>query len=189
MENTIEEPSLPKPKRIITGHNSEGQAIVQFVDEGHWTNVGDGSSKWNVFWATKTFPVDITHDESLETEIVTGSLTLPNGTVVRLVDRAPHSSGPVHRTQSLDYGFMIEGEAELLCNSGDRITMRPGDVCIQRSTMHQWINNTDKWNRMAFVLMDAEPIKIGDQLFQGEVGLNNISQVRPRADVVQVAKA
>ena len=86
----------------------------------------------------------------------------------------------MHRTQSLDYGIMVQGEAELLLDSGDRITMRPGDICVQRATMHQWINSTDKWHRMVFVLMDAEPIESGGRIFQGETGLDNMNGVIPR---------
>src|ERR1700709_2472001 len=95
--------SVYSPKRIITGHNTDGKAIVQLVDEGHWESIAGGTSKYNVFWLTKTSPVNIAHDETLEKEITTGSLTLPNGTVFRIVDRAPQSKGPMHRTQSLDY--------------------------------------------------------------------------------------
>lgn len=169
-----------QPQRIVTGHNQDGKAVIQLVDEGQWKSIGDGTSKYNVFWTTKSVPVDIAHDECLEKEVVTGSLSLPNGTVLRVLDRAPHSAGPMHRTQSLDYGIMVQGEAELLLDSGDRITMRPGDICVQRATMHQWINSTDKWHRMVFVLMVAEPIEIGGRLFQGETGLDNMNGVIPR---------
>jgi quercetin dioxygenase-like cupin family protein len=172
--------SKSSPKRIVTGHNADGKAIVQLVDEGHWESIAGGTSKYNVFWATKTSPVDITHDETLQPEITTGSLTLPNGTVFRIVDRAPRTKGPMHRTQSLDYGVVIEGESELLMDSGDRITMKAGDVCVQRSTMHQWINNTDKWNRMVFILMDALPLEVAGKVYQGETGLDHIKEIGSR---------
>ena len=35
--------------------------------------------------------------------------------------------------------------------------MRPGDVLIQRGTYHAWSNRSGC--RMAFVLIDAEPLK------------------------------
>ncbi|OAA66930.1 cupin domain containing protein [Niveomyces insectorum RCEF 264] len=174
--------ALPNPKRIITGHDAKtGKATIQLVDEGHWQKIASGTSKYNVFWKSQTMPVDINHDESLETEIVTGSLSLPNGTILRIVDRAPHTKGPMHRTQSLDYGIMVQGTSELLMDSGDRTEMQPGDVCIQRGTMHQWINNTDHWNRMIFVLMDALPLEVGDHKYSGETGLDHIKEIAPRS--------
>lgn len=130
------------PKRVVTGHDAEGRGVVQVVDEGHWESIAGANAKYNVFWATKTSPVDIARDETLQKDIRTGSLSFPNGTVLRFVDRAPNSRGPMHRTQSLDYGVVLEGTTELLMDSGDRITLKSGDVCIQRATMHQWINNT-----------------------------------------------
>ena len=173
----------PTPKRIITGHDeATGKATIQLVDQGHWQSIAGGTSKYNVFWKSQTMPVDIAHDESLEPEIVTGSLTLPNGTVLRIVDRAPHTEGPMHRTQSMDYGIMVQGTTELLVDSGERIEMQSGDVCIQRGTMHQWINNTDHWNRMIFVLMDALPLEVGAHKFAGETGLDHIKEIKPRSE-------
>ena len=33
------------------------------------------------------------------------------------------------------------------------MTMKPGDVLIQRGTMHAWYNTSDSWARMHFILM------------------------------------
>jgi quercetin dioxygenase-like cupin family protein len=184
METTSSGIPNPNPKRIITGHNaSTGKATIQLVDQGHWQSIAGGTSKYNVFWKSESMPIDITHDECLQSEITTDSLTLPNGTVLRIVDRAPHSKGPMHRTQSLDYGIMVQGTTDLLVDSGDRIEMQPGDVCIQRGTMHQWINNSDQWNRMIFVLIDALPLQVGEHKFAGESGLDHIKEIKPRSAV------
>jgi quercetin dioxygenase-like cupin family protein len=168
-------------RRIITGHDANGKGIIQVVDEGNWQSIAGGTSAYNVMWATRTSPVDIANDETLEREITTGSLSMANGTVLRIVERAPHSQGPMHRTQSLDYGIVIDGEMELVMDSGDRMVLKKGDVCIQRATMHQWNNNTDKWNRMVFVLMDALPLEVAGQTYAGEVGLDHIKEISRRS--------
>jgi quercetin dioxygenase-like cupin family protein len=168
-------------RRIITGHNAEGKAIIQVVDDGNWQDIASGTSKYNVMWATKTSPVDIAHDETLSPEITTGSLTMANGTVLRMVERAPHSKGPMHRTQSLDYGIVTEGEWELVVDSGESMILRKGDVCVQRATMHQWNNNTDNWNRMVFVLMDALPLEVAGRTYAGETGLDHIKEIARRS--------
>lgn len=167
-------------RRIITGHDAEGKGIIQVVDDGNWQSIAGGTSKYNVMWATKTSPVDIANDETLEKEITTGSLSMANGTVLRIVERAPHSKGPMHRTQSLDYGIVVDGEMELVMDSGDRMVLKKGDVCIQRATMHQWNNNTDKWNRMVFILMDALPLEVAGKTYAGEVGLDHIKEIARR---------
>jgi hypothetical protein len=37
-------------------------------------------------------------------------------------------------------------------DDGVRIDMKPGDVCVQRGTIHGWTNYTDKPARVYFIL-------------------------------------
>lgn len=72
----------------------------------------------------------------------------------------------MHRTVSLDYGCVLEGEVELLLDSGEKRTMKRGDVAIQRGTMHQWINHSKtEWTRMLFVLQESKPLSIAGEKF------------------------
>ncbi len=65
---------------------------------------------------------------------------------------APHPL--MHRTQTLDYGIVMEGELTLVVDRGES-TMRAGDIIIQRGTNHAWANRSDKNCRVAFVLIDG----------------------------------
>jgi mannose-6-phosphate isomerase-like protein (cupin superfamily) len=65
---------------------------------------------------------------------------------------APHPL--MHRTQTLDYGIVIEGELTLVLDRGET-TVRAGDIIIQRGTNHAWANRSDKTCRVAFVLIDG----------------------------------
>lgn len=72
---------------------------------------------------------------------------------------AKHSNGRhfwFHRTDSLDYAIVLEGEITLLVDEGEA-TLRAGDVAIQRATSHAWSNRTDTVARVAFVLIGTEP--------------------------------
>ena len=160
-----------KPKRFVTGHDSDGKGVVQVVDEGLWTKINNDIVRYNVMWTTSTFPIDIKHDDSLEKEKTVLSLSLPNGTVLRMVDRSPGSSSAMHRTQSLDYGVVIEGDMDMIMDSGEKVTLKRGDVCIQRGTKHQWRNSTKTWNRMLFVLIDALPLEVAGKVYSGGDGL------------------
>ena len=66
---------------------------------------------------------------------------------------APHPL--MHRTQTLDYGIVVEGELTLVLDRGET-TVRAGDIIIQRGTNHAWANRTDKNCRVAFVLIDGQ---------------------------------
>ena len=46
-------------------------------------------------------------------------------------------------------------------DGGDAVTVRAGDVVIQRGTNHVWHNVSDARCRFAWVLLDAEPVKVG----------------------------
>ena len=60
----------------------------------------------------------------------------------------------MHRTQSIDYGIVIEGEMTLVLEAGET-RLRRGDVVIQRGTNHAWANRSGRPCRMLFVLIDG----------------------------------
>ena len=86
----------------------------------------------------------------------------------------------MHRTQSLDYGVVIEGEMDMIMDSGQVVTLKRGDVCVQRGTKHQWRNSTKTWNRMLFVLIDAMPLEVAGQVHSGETGYEHVKGIASR---------
>jgi len=87
------------------------------------------------------------------------------GTALRFVDFAPSKEPYMHRTESIDYGVVLEGVMELILDSGEKRIMKRGDVCVQRGTMHAWKNITENegWARMLFTLVAAEKVVVGGQ--------------------------
>jgi len=68
---------------------------------------------------------------------------------------APHPL--MHRTETLDYGIVLEGELTLVVDRGEA-TARAGDIIIQRGTNHAWANRSGKNCRVAFVLIDGRSV-------------------------------
>ena len=60
----------------------------------------------------------------------------------------------MHRTESVDYGVVIEGELTLVLDAGE-VLLRPGSVVIQRGSNHAWANRSGRPCRMLFVLLDG----------------------------------
>lgn len=60
----------------------------------------------------------------------------------------------MHRTETVDYAVVLEGEITLLLDEGD-VVLKAGDVVIQRGTNHAWSNRSGKPVRMLYVLMDG----------------------------------
>ncbi|BBC71808.1 cupin [Altererythrobacter sp. B11] len=60
----------------------------------------------------------------------------------------------MHRTETIDYGIVLEGELVLILDEGETLC-RPGDVIIQRGTNHGWANRSSSNCRIAFILIDG----------------------------------
>lgn len=61
----------------------------------------------------------------------------------------------MHRTQTIDYGIVLEGELVLIMDEGET-TVCSGDIVIQRGTNHGWSNRSAKPCRIAFILIDGQ---------------------------------
>lgn len=68
-------------------------------------------------------------------------------------ESAPHPL--MHRTKTVDYGIVLEGEITLVLDLGET-TIRAGDIVVQNGTNHAWANRSGKACRMAFILIDGE---------------------------------
>ena len=68
-------------------------------------------------------------------------------------DEAPHPL--MHRTQTVDYGIVLEGELTMILDRSET-TVKAGDIVIQRGTNHAWANRTSKMCRVAFILIDGQ---------------------------------
>ncbi|HWK42782.1 MAG TPA: cupin domain-containing protein [Croceibacterium sp.] len=60
----------------------------------------------------------------------------------------------MHRTESVDYGIVLEGELTLILDIGETV-VRAGDIVIQRGTNHGWANRSGQNCRIAFILIDG----------------------------------
>jgi len=161
----------------VTGHNEDnGTAIIQSKRPGQWSSYDDKLLGFSVAYTTSSFPVSLNKDADLSTHDDLMSkqklgLVNPNGTVCRIVDFAPGFDCMMHRTQSLDYGIVLEGSIELVLDSGETQLMQRGDVAVQRATMHAWRNpSKHEWARMVFVLQDCQKVILGGKTLKEDLG-------------------
>ncbi|KAL1897606.1 hypothetical protein Sste5346_003912 [Sporothrix stenoceras] len=151
-------------KRFITTHDANGKTTfdTSIPEEAPFKVLPDGA-EFALCYATNGFPVQLNDGKDLATyDHYTKNLpgvTISTGTVLRVVNIRPGSTAPMHRTVSLDYGVVIEGEIELILDSGAKRLMQRGDMSVQRGTNHTWRNTSDtEWARMLYVLQPAEPV-------------------------------
>lgn len=61
----------------------------------------------------------------------------------------------MHRTETVDYGIVLDGELVLIVDDGETV-VRQGDIVIQRGTNHGWANRSGRNCRIAFILIDGQ---------------------------------
>ena len=167
-------------RRVVTGHNNNGAAIIAMDGEAQNVRVRAANRLTStLLWAEDSTPSDNSGDiDKADREI--GVAPPDGGSVFRIVEFVPddHSVSneemkrelgldpddgtPVrhpgmHRTHSVDYGIVLSGEIDMLVDE-DEVHLTAGDVVIQRGTNHAWANRGTEPCRIAFVLIDAKPL-------------------------------
>jgi quercetin dioxygenase-like cupin family protein len=142
-------------RRVVTGHDKNGIAVFASDNQYETIVIPSGDAAMATIWTTTTVPADL-NDETDGRERDAGT-TLKGGSVIRVVDMLPNASSPMHRTSSIDYGIIISGTIELELDNHEYKKMGPGDIIVQRGTIHKWRNPSDtEVCRIVFVLTEAK---------------------------------
>jgi mannose-6-phosphate isomerase-like protein (cupin superfamily) len=170
-------------RRVVTGHNAEGTAVVLQDGPTPHTRVRPGRGNVSrLLWVTRESPADIEGDAD-RAEGFSGTAPPPRGSVLRVVDFPPVTDAELaqfpadylarehggldtsgrrapshpfmHRTDSVDYAIVLQGEIDMKLDD-EWIRLKAGDVLVQQATNHAWMNRGTGWARVAFVLLDAK---------------------------------
>jgi mannose-6-phosphate isomerase-like protein (cupin superfamily) len=160
---------LMKIRRVVTGHDSEGNARV--VDdravEPITSELMPGYAAYRLWGRDErpTFPDDGSPRRAeayfppsdgsrfMINTIAPGELVQPPdldeaaalAELERLMPGAMAAMEPdapgMHTTDSIDYVLVVSGEVTLELDDGERTVLRPGDVVVQNGTRHAWRNH------------------------------------------------
>jgi len=148
------------PRRIVTGHDASGKSVV-LSDAPTPKTLDIGTAAFHEIWITDETPAPIDAGEREPTDRPVRTPPPVNGVTVRFTEMAPGAEAPMHRTETVDVGVVLEGETWLLLDDGSQTLMRAGDVVVQRGTNHAWANRSDRPVRMVFAMIDGT---ISDEL-------------------------
>src|SRR3954467_15784843 len=151
---------MSAPRRIVTGHDAAGKSVV-LSDAPAPKTLDIGTAAFHEVWITSEMPARFAGPEPEPTDPPVRTPPPPSSVMVRFTEMAPGAESPMHRTETVDVGVVLEGETWLLLDDGSETRVGPGDAVVQRGTNHAWANRSDRPVRMLFVLIDGA---IGDEL-------------------------
>ena len=149
-------------RRVVTGHDKNGRAIVTIDEVAKNVVQGRPGAHAAVIWTTEGFPVDNDGDADASGRKV--GTTLDGGTVFRVVSFGPGVTPRNHRTDSIDYAVVIVGRDRHGARRRQSVHLKAGDVLVQRGTIHNWVNKGTAPCVIAFVLVAAKPVTAGGKV-------------------------
>ncbi len=144
---------MSAPRRVVTGHDETGRSI--FLSDGPVPVTRSSEEISLIFhevWNTVGELAPIAPSEPEPTERPLRIAPDGAGTNIRVNEFLPGAQSPLHRTASVDYGIVLEGEITLILTDSE-VDLRAGDIVVQRGTDHAWHNRSQHVTRVAFILV------------------------------------
>ena len=143
-------------RRVVTGVGPDGRSCVVSdgpVPEGAaWTEPGTGRGADP--WIVESLPVDLAELADPTAHYVLQEWPSPGGAIARVISWEPGFAYPLHRSETLDVGWVLAGRVELILEDSS-VELAAGDTIVQRGTMHGWKVLGDSPAILACVLLDA----------------------------------
>ncbi len=139
-------------RRIVTGHDANGRSYVvsdERVTGGAFPNLFKTTGDDPFGPGPERTPRELKPTDSQRLEPEVGGA---NFVFVTLPPTPPDAELGWHRTETVDINVLLGGELILVLDTEER-TLHPGDVVIQRNTMHAWKNPTSEPVYWAAVLV------------------------------------
>jgi len=147
----LQEASQQPFRRVVTGFNPSGQSTIvsdgQVPDSACFENGCD-------LWMEMAVPVDYRSQSDPMAEHPMQQWPPPGGVIVRVLTWEPGHSFPMHRSDTIDFVFVISGQLEMILEDGSTV-LGPGDTVVQRGTNHAWRVVGDEPCSLAAVLLSA----------------------------------
>jgi cupin domain len=128
-------------RRIVTANNAQGKSFIlsdERVTGGQFPSLfkATGDNPLGPGAAGELKKVLPTDQPQLEPSLGGSSFHF-----VSLPPWKPDTKPLWHRTTTLDYNILLEGELVMLVETGE-VILHPGDVVVQRNTLHAWKNSS-----------------------------------------------
>mgnify|MGYP006426489847 CR=1 FL=1 len=166
-------------RRIVAGNDENGKAVIQFDSEAANVRNPTSTIESTLLWVTDSAPANNAGNEDAADQAI-GIPPPSNGSIFRIVEFGPEGGAAttdeqeylasvgaeqhegarhpgMHKTNSIDYAIIMSGEIDMLVDE-DEVHVKAGDVVVQRGNNHAWANRGSEPCRIAFILIDADPV-------------------------------
>jgi hypothetical protein len=161
----------PAARLVVTGHSPEGRAVFVSDAAAPELDLAGGAVRMRMLWGrddVAAFP------DSGAAPAATAAVPPPGGCrfatltiaaganeayhgfiVAAMGDRAEPENPGFHRTPSLDFIVVLEGEITLELDSQQQRVMRRGDMAVLNGVRHRWANHGSAEATIAAVMIGA----------------------------------
>jgi naringenin degradation protein FdeH len=142
-------------RRVVSCSNARAKGSVS-IDGAPAKVFANGGFSFAEIYATEAPVPDLKDEHDIAAGFDQFSMDLaPGATRFRIVEFPPMDPGNpgsmMHKTPTIDYLVILEGEIDLLFDDGSEVHLKQGDCVVQRGVMHSWCNRSGRPVRMAAV--------------------------------------
>jgi hypothetical protein len=144
-------------RRVINGKTAKGKwgVLEDGVASARESFTIEGTAAFEVqhFWNVATLSLET--DDHSDASHLADIFTLAPGSSRFFIESMAPTAAPTgwHRTNTIDYEYIISGRIDLLMEDGTSSTLDAGDVNVQLGGMHQWWNRYDEPCVLAIVMV------------------------------------
>lgn len=150
-----------RTRREVTGHDARGKSVVLSdapPPQHHPMHGPEIGADFHEIWSEADTTPTLSSTNAQEPNERPFTIMPGAGHLLRILEVYPLRDGGkrtvMHRTRTLDYVVVIEGELVLILDDSE-VILKAGEVVVQRGTDHAWENRSGGVARATFFHIDA----------------------------------
>ncbi len=142
-------------RRILTGLGEDGKSAI-LIDEPLDHSAGGAA----MVWAAPALPIDNSLPADAPFPVFSFDQMHAGGASFMVMEYPAEMGEFWHATDTVECVAMLSGEIVFMTETGE-VTLRAGDMLVDRGIVHCWRNDTGQPARAAIVMMPAHPVGKG----------------------------
>lgn len=142
-------------RRVLTGLDQDGKSAI-LIDEPIEHSQGGAA----MVWSAPALPIDNSLPADAPFPVFSFDQMHAGGASFMVMEYPPQMGEFWHATDTVECVAMLSGEIVFMTETGE-VTLRAGDMLVDRGIVHCWRNDSGAPARAAIVMMPAHPVGKG----------------------------